>query len=91
MEALDGVLRSAVRALQWYSTVRQGGADLDDGAMIAWKHAFQGDHRRVDVAEVVDLRDPFVLLRLDVSEFGEHRREGDVDLDVDGTERVFNA
>ena len=83
VEALDRVLGAAVRRLQRDPAVGQRRPDLDDRAAVAGAHPLQHGHRGVDVAQVADLGGPPVLLRRDVVEPCEDRRERDVDPDVD--------
>ena len=88
-EAVDRVLRAAVRGLQRDRPVAERGPDLDDRAAVAGHHAAQRRHRAVHVAQVGDLGDPPELRRGDLGERGEHRGEPHVHPHVDRAELAF--
>ena len=77
--------------LQGDAAVGQRGTDLHDGAPVAGFHLPQGGHGAVDVAEVADLGDPAVFVRVDLLERREHRGERHVHPHVDGSEFVLDA
>ena len=91
IEALDRVLRAAVGGLQRDPAIGQRRAHLDDRAGVTGSHPLQRRHRAVDISEVADLGDPFVLLGSDLPERREHRRERHVDPHINGAECVLGG
>ena len=83
VQALYGVLRAAVRALQWDAAVGERRTDLHDRPSVTRTHVLQRGHCGVDVAEVTDLGYAPVLVRRDLLERREHRGERDVHPHVD--------
>ena len=88
-EPVDGVLGAAVGGLQRDAALPQRRPDLHDRPAIARPHPGQRRHRAVHEAQVGHLGDPAELLRGDLGERGEHRGEGHVDPDIDGSEGVL--
>ena len=78
-EALDRVLRAAVRGLKRNPAVRERRADLHDRATVARHHARQCDPRPVHDAVIRHIGDALVLLRRDLPEGREHARHRVVD------------
>ena len=89
-EPVDRVLRAAVGGLQGDAALAEGGADLDDSAGAAGAHPGQRGHRPVHESQVADLSDAAELVRGDLPERGEHRRERTVDPDVDPPEFLLH-
>ena len=91
MEALDGVLGTAVRGLERNAAIGQRRADVDDRARVAGHHSAKGGHRPVHITQIVHVSDPFVFGCIDVGELGEHRGERHVHPDFDRSERLLGT
>jgi hypothetical protein len=85
-EALERVLRAAVRRLERDSPVRERGPDLDDRAAVPGPHPAEGGEGAVDRAEVRDLRRAGELVRIDLPGRRVDGRHRVVDPDVDRAE-----
>ena len=88
-ETLDRVLGGAVRRLQRDAAIGERRADLHDDAAIARLHPPQRRQRSVDDAEIGDLGDGAVFVRLHLDDGREDARHGVVDPYVDGPELLF--
>ena len=91
MKAEDGVLRGAVRRLQWNAAVRERRAHVHNDTPITGQHAFQRRERAVHVSEIRDLGDTPEFFARHLFHGREDRRHGVVDPDVDRSERALDV
>jgi hypothetical protein len=89
-EALDRVLRGAVRGLERDGPLPERGSDLDYDAAIPRKHPRQRRPSPVGVAEVGDPRNLLELVGRDVDELREHRDHRVVHPHVDRAQAAFD-
>ncbi len=89
-KALDGVLRCAIRGLERNPAIRQGGADLNDRAMIARKHALERGECAVNITEVGHFGNALEFLRGHLLDRRKNRSHRHVHPDVDRSESFLH-
>ena len=88
---VEAVFGAAVGGLQWNRADTQRRAHLHDRAAVAGAHPAQRCHRAVHTTQVGDLGDAAELVRVDLVERHEYRREGVVDPHVDRPDLAFDT
>ncbi len=88
---LDRGFRAAIGRLQRHRAVGEGGADIDDGALIAPFHGAQGGHDTVHGAQVSRLGRALEFGRRDIRNRRENRRHRVVHPDIDRAQRGLDG